>query len=68
MTSTNNWNTTYNNKFVKVTNLANTSKSIVVRVTDKAPANTGIELSFRAYQELGATNGVGKVKIELMAT
>jgi len=68
MTSTNNWNTTYKDKFVKVTNLANTSKSIVVRVTDKAPANKGIELSFRAFQELGASNGVGKVKIELMAT
>ncbi|WP_374214157.1 RlpA-like double-psi beta-barrel domain-containing protein [Candidatus Desulfosporosinus nitrosoreducens] len=48
MNSTNSWNSTYRNKFVKVTNLSNTSKSIVVKVTDTAPANRGIELSYRA--------------------
>lgn len=68
MTSTGSWSTTYRNKYVKVTNLAN-SQSIVVRVTDVAPANTGIELSWRAHNAIGAPgSGANKVKIELMAT
>ena len=67
MTSTNSWNTTYRNKFVKVTNLSNTSKSIVVKVTDTAPANRGIELSYRAWVSIGKPSGANSVKIELMA-
>lgn len=68
MTSTNSWSTTYRNKFVKVTNLAN-NQSIVVRVTDLAPANKGIELSWRAHHAIGAPGtGSNKVKIELMGT
>ena len=65
MTSTNSWNTAYRNRFVKVTNLANTSLSIVVRVTDTAPPNTGIELSDRAYRAIGAPGaGNNKLRIE----
>lgn len=67
MTSTNNWYSTYKNKFVKVTNLKDTSKSIVVRVTDKAPANRGIELSYRAWVSIGKPSGEKAVKIELMS-
>jgi rare lipoprotein A (peptidoglycan hydrolase) len=67
MTSTNSWNTTYRNKFVKVTNLSN-GQSIVVRVTDTAPANQGIELTYRAWQSIGQPAPNSKsVKIELMS-
>ncbi|SCY89526.1 RlpA-like double-psi beta-barrel domain-containing protein [Alkaliphilus peptidifermentans] len=66
MTSTNNWHSTYKNKFVKVTNLSNTSKSIIVKVTDKAPAGKGIELSYRAWVEIGRPLDNNSVKIELM--
>lgn len=66
MTPTNKWSTDYMNKFVKVTNLSN-SKSIIVRVTDEAPANRGIELSYRAWVEIGKPSGANSVKIELMS-
>ncbi|MGK9250226.1 RlpA-like double-psi beta-barrel domain-containing protein [Paenibacillus humicus] len=66
MTSTNSWHTLYRNKFVKVTNLSN-NQSIVVRVTDTAPVNKGIELSYRAYQSIGSpATGANKVKVELL--
>ncbi|WP_289141824.1 septal ring lytic transglycosylase RlpA family protein [uncultured Brevibacillus sp.] len=66
MTPTNNWNTTYRNKFVKVTNLSN-GKSIVVRVTDTGPANQGIELTYRAWVEIGQpASNTKSVKIELL--
>jgi len=68
MTSTNNWHITYKNKFVKVTNLANTSKSIVVKVTDQAPVGRGIELSYRAWVAIGKPADMNSVKIELMAS
>ena len=68
MTSTNSWNSTYKNKFVKVTNLSDTSKSIVVKITDTAPANRGIELSYRAWVSIGKPSGTNSVKIELMST
>ncbi|MDR1589053.1 MAG: septal ring lytic transglycosylase RlpA family protein [Oscillospiraceae bacterium] len=69
MTSTGQWHTLYQNKFVKVTNLQNVSKSLVVRVTDQAPTNQGIELTYRGYLELGSPGtGANKVKIELLAT
>ena len=48
MTSTNKWNSTYKNKYVKVST-SDGKKSIVVRATDTAPANKGIELTWRAY-------------------
>lgn len=60
ITSSNNWSTLYMNKYVKVTNGSN---SIVVRITDVAPAGKGIELTWRAYQELGSPS---TAKIELM--
>lgn len=67
MTSTNSWSTTYRNKFIKVTNLSN-GKSVVVRVVDQSPANKGVELSYRAWKEIGSpSTGSNKVKIELMA-
>lgn len=62
MTSTNKWNTTYKNKYVKVTT-SDGKKSIVVRVTDTAPANKGIELTWRAYHALGKPSCV---RVELM--
>lgn len=62
MTSTNSWNTLYKNKFIKVTNTAN-NKSIVVRVTDTAPANKGVELTYRAWLQIGKPTNT---KIELM--
>ena len=68
MTTSNSWYSTYKNKFVKVTNLADTSKSIVVRITDSGPAGQGIELTDRAYRTVGASSGSNKVKIELMST
>ncbi len=61
MTSTNGWSSTYKNKYVKVTN---GSKSIVVRITDVAPAGKGIELTWRAYELLGKPQNA---KIELMS-
>ncbi|MFD0695428.1 septal ring lytic transglycosylase RlpA family protein [Paenibacillus sp. GCM10027628] len=66
ITSTNNWNTNYLNKFVKVTNLS-TGQYVVVRVTDTAPAGRGIELTYRAWAHIGKPSGTGTVKIELMA-
>jgi hypothetical protein len=65
MTSTNNWDSLYRNKFVKVTNLS-TSQSIVVRVTDTAPENKGIELTYRAWVSIGKPTGSNTVKIELL--
>lgn len=65
MTSSNSWSSLYRNKYVKVTNRAN-SKSIVVRITDTAPANKGIELSYRAWATIGKPAGANTVKIELM--
>lgn len=67
MTSTNSWSTTYKNKFIKVTNLSN-SQSIIVKVTDVAPANTGVELTYRAWVSIGKPSGANKVKIELMSS
>ncbi|WP_139241279.1 RlpA-like double-psi beta-barrel domain-containing protein [Anaerocolumna jejuensis] len=61
LTSTNSWNTTYKNKYVKVTN---GTKSLIVRITDTAPANKGIELTWQAYQALEKPS---TVKIELMS-
>lgn len=66
ITSTNSWYSTYVNKYVKITNLSN-SKSIVVRVTDQAPANRGIEPGYRAWVEIGKPAGSNSVKIELMS-
>lgn len=66
ITSSNNWYTNYKNKFVKVTNLSN-GKSIIVRITDQAPSDKGIELSYRAWKEIDKPSGNGSVKIELMA-
>ncbi len=56
------WGSAYLNRYVKVTNLS-TSKSIVVRITDRAPAGKGIELSWRAYSALGRPTNA---KVELM--
>lgn len=67
ITSSNSWSVLYRNKFVKVTNLSDTSKSIVVRITDTAPAGKGIELSYRAWASIGKPSGNGTVKIELMS-
>lgn len=67
MTSTNNWNSTYRNKFIKVTNRSN-NQSIIVKVTDTAPANTGVELTYRAWVSIGKPSGSGTVKIELMGS
>lgn len=61
--ATSDWNNAYLNKYVKVTNLSNL-KSLVVRITDQAPAGKGIELSWRAYSALGRP---GNVKVELMS-
>lgn len=66
MTTTNNWSSLYRNKYVKVTNLSDASKSIIVRITDTAPANKGIELSYRAWAVIGKPCGNNTVKIELM--
>lgn len=62
MTLTNKWNTTYKNKYVKVTT-SDGKKLIVVRVTDTAPADKGIELTWRAYHALGKPSSV---RVELM--
>lgn len=67
MTSTNSWNSTYKNKYIKVTNLSN-SQSIIVKVTDTAPANRGVELTYRAWVSIGKPSGANSVKIELMGT
>jgi hypothetical protein len=65
MTQTNNWHTTYRNQWIKVTSLVNTSLSIVVRVTDNAPSNRGVELSDRAYRAIGNPGAANnRVKIE----
>ncbi|MEK3763263.1 septal ring lytic transglycosylase RlpA family protein [Paenibacillus sp. FSL P4-0338] len=66
MTSTNSWSSTYRNKYIKVTNLSN-NQSIVVRVTDTAPANRGVELTYRAWVGIGKPSGANSVKIELMS-
>jgi len=65
MTTSNSWSSLYRNKYVKVTNRSN-SKSIVVKITDTAPANKGVELSYRARATIGKPSGVDTVKIELM--
>ncbi|MFE6075044.1 hypothetical protein ACFVQB_11265 [Paenibacillus sp. NPDC057886] len=67
ITSTNSWSTTYRNKFIKVTNLSN-NQSIIVRVTDTAPANKGVELTYRAWASIGKPSGSNTVKIELMGS
>jgi len=46
LTSSNNWYSNYKGKFIKVTNISN-GMWIVVRVTDQAPAGTGVELAYR---------------------
>lgn len=61
-----NWHGNYMNMFIKVTNLADPSKSIVVRVTDRAPARKGIELTYRAWVEIGRPVGTNSVRLELM--
>lgn len=65
LTSTNNWNTLYRNKFLKVTNLSN-NNSIVVKATDTAPPNKGVELTYRAWVSIGKPSGSNTVKVELM--
>ena len=67
LTSSNNWAVNYKNKFIRVTNISN-GLSIIVRVTDTAPANMGVELSYRAWVEIGKPLGAGTLKVELMAT
>lgn len=65
MTSTNSWNTTYRNKWIRVTNRSNNS-SIVVKVTDTAPANKGVELTYAAWVAIGKPSGNNSVSIHLM--
>ncbi len=62
LTSSNSWNSKYKNKYIKITNISS-NKSIVVRVIDTAPANTGVELSYRAWVSIGKPS---KVKFEVM--
>ncbi len=66
ITPTSNWFDNYLNKYIRVTNLADEKKSIVVRVTDMAPRGKGIELSYRAWVEIGRPSGPDTVKLELM--
>ncbi|MDO3408543.1 hypothetical protein QWJ34_02045 [Saccharibacillus sp. CPCC 101409] len=67
MTSSNSWSSLYRNKFIKVINKAS-NQSIVVRVTDTAPANRGVELTYRAWVSIGKPMGSNTVQIELMGS
>ncbi len=62
LTLSNSWSSTYRNKFIKITNTS-TNKSIVVRVVDTAPANKGVELSYRAWISIDKPS---TVKFEVM--
>jgi hypothetical protein len=65
--STSGWYTLYKNKFVKVTNLSDTSKNVVVKITDSGTTTSGIEVSDRVYRVLGYPNPAAySVKIELL--
>lgn len=62
ITKSNDWSTTYKNKYVKVTNEKN-DRYIVVRITDEAPAGKGIELTWLGNILLDYPS---TVKLELM--
>lgn len=66
LTISNNRPSFYNNKFLKIINLLNSSKSIVIRIADKALAVKGIKLSYLSWVKIEKFSSNDSIKIELM--